>query len=448
MLEKFRNIFKIPELRRRIVFTLGLIAVYRLGGHVPLPGVDAEVLGAAIANLQKGFQGFLGLYDLFAGGNLSKATVFALGIMPYISASIIIQLLGAVVPYFQKLQKEGEEGRKKITQLTRYGTVLISLAQGWSIAVFLTNMEASVNGATLKVVPGGGLGFMVLTVLTLVTGTIFLMWLGEQITERGIGNGISLIIMIGIVVRLPQVILKEIHYVQNDVHTIFTEFLLIGILLFVVAGVILLTQGMRKIPVQYAKRVVGRKVYGGQSTHIPLRINTAGVMPIIFAQSILMIPGMFGTFLSENAFMNNVMRWFDFNHPFYWVSFSVLIIFFTYFYTAIAFNPVEVADNMKKHGGFIPGVRPGKKTAEYIDNILTRVTLPGAFALAFVAIFPYMITSTLEVDYEVASFFGGTSLLIVVGVALDTLQQIESHLLMRHYDGFMKSGRLRGRRRM
>lgn len=448
MLEKFRNIFKIPELRKRILFTLGLIAVYRLGGHVPLPGVDAEVLGAAIANLQQGFQGFLGLYDLFAGGNLSKATVFALGIMPYISASIIIQLLGAVVPYFQKLQKEGEEGRKKITQLTRYGTVLISLAQGWSIAVFLTNMEANVNGAAMKVVPSGGLGFMLLTVLTLVTGTIFLMWLGEQITERGIGNGISLIIMIGIIVGLPQVILKEVHYVQNDVHTIFTEFLLLGILLFVVAGVILLTQGMRKIPVQYAKRVVGRKVYGGQSTHIPLRINTAGVMPIIFAQSILMIPGMFGTFLSDNAFMNSVMRWFDFNHPFYWVTFGLLIIFFTYFYTAIAFNPVEVADNMKKHGGFIPGVRPGKRTAEYIDNILTRVTLPGAIALAFVAIFPYIITSGMDVDYDVASFFGGTSLLIVVGVGLDTLQQIESHLLMRHYDGFMKSGRMRGRRRM
>lgn len=448
MLDKFRNIFKIPELRRRILFTMGLIAVYRLGGHVPLPGVDAEVLGAAIANLQQGFQGFLGLYDLFAGGNLSKATVFALGIMPYISASIIIQLLGAVVPYFQKLQKEGEEGRKKITQLTRYGTVLISLAQGWSIAVFLTNMEANVNGMAMKVVPSGGIGFMLLTVLTLVTGTIFLMWLGEQITERGIGNGISLIIMIGIIVGLPQVILKEVHYVQNDVHTIFTEFLLIGILLFVVAGVILLTQGTRKIPVQYAKRVVGRKVYGGQSTHIPLRINTAGVMPIIFAQSILMIPGMFGTFLSDNPFMNSVMRWFDFNHPFYWATFGLLIIFFTYFYTAIAFNPVEVADNMKKHGGFIPGVRPGKRTAEYIDNILTRVTLPGAIALAFVAIFPYIITSGMDVDYDVASFFGGTSLLIVVGVGLDTLQQIESHLLMRHYDGFMKSGRMRGRRRM
>ncbi|MCF7843208.1 MAG: preprotein translocase subunit SecY [Lentisphaeria bacterium] len=448
MLDKFRNIFKIPELRRRIMFTLGLIAVYRLGGHVPLPGVDAEVLGAAIANLQQGFQGFLGLYDLFAGGNLSKATVFALGIMPYISASIIIQLLGAVVPYFQKLQKEGEEGRKKITQLTRYGTVLISLAQGWSIAVFLTNMEANVNGMAMKVVPSGGLAFLLLTVLTLVTGTIFLMWLGEQITERGIGNGISLIIMIGIIVGLPQVILKEVHYVQNDVHTIFTEFLLLGILLFVVAGVIMLTQGMRKIPVQYAKRVVGRKVYGGQSTHIPLRINTAGVMPIIFAQSILMIPGMFGAFLSDNAFMNSVMRWFDFNHPFYWVTFGLLIIFFTYFYTAIAFNPVEVADNMKKHGGFIPGVRPGKRTAEYIDNILTRVTLPGAIALAFVAIFPYIITSGMDVDYDVASFFGGTSLLIVVGVGLDTLQQIESHLLMRHYDGFMKSGRMRGRRRM
>ncbi len=448
MIDKFKTIFKIPELRQRILFTLGLIAVFRLGSHVPLPGVDVDVLGAAIDNLQRGFQGFLGLFDLFAGGNFKKATVFALGIMPYISASIIIQLLGSVVPYFQKLQKEGEEGRKKMTQITRYGTVLISTAQAGSIAIFLSNMEASVGGATLPVVASSGLGFTLMTILTLVTGTVFLMWLGEQITERGIGNGISLIIMIGIIVRLPQVILKEIHYVQNEIHTIFTELLLIGILIFVIGVVILLTQGTRKIPVQYAKRVVGRKVYGGQSTHIPMRINTAGVMPIIFAQAILMLPGMVGAYFAENPFVNRMLLWFDWNHPFYLSVFAAFIIFFAYFYTAIAFNPVDVADNMKKQGGFIPGIRPGKRTAEYIDNILTRVTLPGAVTLAAIAIFPTIMMNFLNVDGDVANFFGGTSLLIMVGVALDTLQQVESHLLMRHYDGFMKSGRIRGRRRM
>jgi preprotein translocase subunit SecY len=447
MFEKIVNIFKIPELKRRILFTLGLIAVFRLGGHVPLPGVDVDVLGAAIENLQSGFQGFLGLYDLFAGGNFKKATVFALGIMPYISASIIIQLLGSVIPYFQKLQKEGEEGRKKITQITRYGTVAISAAQAFGVAIFLTQMEASIGGASAKVVPDGGAGFFILTMLTLITGTVFLMWLGEQITERGIGNGISLIIMIGIIVRLPQVILKEVHYVQNDVHTIFTEILLIMILIAVIAGVIMLTQGTRKIPVQYAKRVVGRKVYGGQSTHIPLKVNSAGVMPIIFAQAILMLPGMVGTMFPDSVFMNGILRWFSFGHPFYLITFGLFIVFFTYFYTAIAFNPADVADNMKKQGGFIPGIRPGKKTAEYIDNILTRVTLPGAIALAIIAVMPSIITSFMDIDMDVASFFGGTSLLIMVGVALDTLQQIESHLLMRHYDGFMKSGKIKGRRR-
>ncbi|MBC8375443.1 MAG: preprotein translocase subunit SecY [FCB group bacterium] len=448
MIEKIKTVFRIPELRQRILFTFGIIAVFRLGSHVPLPGVDVEVLSAAIDNLQQGMQGFLGLFDLFAGGNFKKATVFAIGIMPYISASIILQLLGSVIPYFQKLQKEGEEGRKKITQLTRYATVLIATMQAWGIGIFLSSMEASIGGGTAQVVPDGGVGFMALTVITLVTGTVFLMWLGEQITERGIGNGISLIIMIGILVQLPQVIFKEIHYVQNDVHTIFTEILLIGILIAVVAGVILLTQGTRKIPVQYAKRVVGRKVYGGQSTHIPLRINTAGVMPIIFAQAILMLPGMVGTYFSESPWVGTMLRLFDYNHPVYLTIFGLFIVFFTYFYTAIAFNPIDVADNMKKQGGFIPGIRPGKRTAEYIDNILTRVTLPGAIALALIAVFPSIIVKFLNVDYDVASFFGGTSLLIMVGVALDTLQQVESHLLMRHYDGFMKSGKIRGRRRM
>lgn len=444
MIEKFRNIFNIPELRKRILFTLSLLFVVRIGAHVPVPGIDGEALGAAIQNFQNTL---FGLYDLFAGGAFQKATLFALGIMPYISASIIIQLMGVVVPYFQRLQKEGEEGRKKITQLTRYGTVLISFLQSYGVAIFLENLESTVGGMRVMVVPDPGFMFKFTTMVSLVTGTVFIMWLGEQITERGIGNGISLIIMIGIVARLPNMIISEISLIQEEVRGPLTEIVLIGIMFVIVAFVVLLTQGTRKIPVQYAKRIVGRKVYGGQSTHIPMRVNTAGVMPIIFAQSIMFLPSTIATFFQDSEFMQGVLRVFSFEHWFYWLVFGSLIVFFTYFYTAIAFNPVEVADNMKKHGGFIPGVRPGKKTSEFIDNILTRVTLPGSFFLAFIAVFPYLLMNTMEVSYDLASFFGGTSLLIIVGVALDTLQQIESHLLMRHYDGFLKQGKIRGRRR-
>ncbi len=444
MIDKFRNIFNIPELRKRILFTLTILFVVRVGAHVPVPGIDGEALGAAIQNFQNTL---FGLYDLFAGGAFQKATLFALGIMPYISASIIIQLMGVVVPYFQRLQKEGEEGRKKITQLTRYGTVLISFLQSYGVAIFLENMESTVGGLGVMVVPDPGFMFKFTTMVSLVTGTVFIMWLGEQITERGIGNGISLIIMVGIVAMLPNVVISEISLIQEEVRGPLTEFVLIGIMFVIVAFVVLLTQGTRKIPVQYAKRIVGRKVYGGQSTHIPMRVNTAGVMPIIFAQSIMFLPSTVATFFQDSDFMQGVLRVFSFEHWFYWLVFGSLIVFFTYFYTAIAFNPVEVADNMKKHGGFIPGVRPGKKTSEFIDNILTRVTLPGSFFLAFVAVFPYLLMNTMDVNYELASFFGGTSLLIIVGVALDTLSQIESHLLMRHYDGFLKQGKIRGRRR-
>lgn len=444
MIDKFRNIFNIPELRKRILFTLTILFVVRVGAHVPVPGIDGEALGAAIQNFQNTL---FGLYDLFAGGAFQKATLFALGIMPYISASIIIQLMGVVVPYFQRLQKEGEEGRKKITQLTRYGTVLISFLQSYGVAIFLENLESTVGGLGVMVVPDPGFMFKFTTMVSLVTGTVFIMWLGEQITERGIGNGISLIIMVGIVARLPNMVISEISLIQEEVRGPLTEIVLIGIMFVIVAFVVLLTQGTRKIPVQYAKRIVGRKVYGGQSTHIPMRVNTAGVMPIIFAQSIMFLPSTVATFFQDSDFMQGVLRVFSFEHWFYWLVFGSLIVFFTYFYTAIAFNPVEVADNMKKHGGFIPGVRPGKKTSEFIDNILTRVTLPGSFFLAFVAVFPYLLMNTMDVNYELASFFGGTSLLIIVGVALDTLQQIESHLLMRHYDGFLKQGKIRGRRR-
>ncbi len=445
MLEKFKNIMSIPELRKRIGFTLGLLIIVRLGAHVPVPGINVDAISEAFKQYSNTL---FGLYDLFSGGAFQKATLFALGIMPYISASIIIQLMGVVVPYFQRLQKEGDEGRKKITQITRYGTVLISALQAYGIAVFLQSIDpVMVAGQEMNVVHTGFSGFRFIAVVSLVTGTIFIMWLGEQITERGIGNGISLIIMVGIVARIPMMILTEIDLIQNDLRGPLTEVVLMGIMVVIVGFVVLITQGTRKIPVQYAKRVVGRKVYGGQSTHIPMRVNTAGVMPIIFAQSIMFLPTTIATFFSGSSFFDGINRLFSFDHWFYWLVFGILIIFFTYFYTAIAFNPQEVADNMKKHGGFIPGIRPGKKTSEFIDNILTRVTLPGSFFLAFVAVFPFILMQTMDVNYSLASFFGGTSLLIIVGVALDTLQQIESHLLMRHYDGFLKKGKIRGRRR-
>lgn len=445
MIDRIRNIFNIPELRKRILFTLGILLVVRIGAHIPIPGVDGEALGAAIQNFQNTL---FGLYDLFAGGAFQRATLFALGIMPYISASIIIQLMGAVVPYFQRLQKEGEEGRKKITQLTRYGTVLISTMQAYGISIFLGSMTSNIGGAVVPVVPNPGILFTFTAIVSLVTGTMLMMWLGERITERGIGNGISLIIMVGIMSRFPSVIITEVVYVQEGLRGLLGEIILIAIMFVIVGCVVLLTQGTRKIPVQYAKRVVGRKIYGGQATHIPMKVNTAGVMPIIFAQSIMFIPTTIATFFTNNEFFQSMMRWFSFDHPFYWFVFGTMIIFFTYFYTAIAFDPVQVSTTMKQQGGFIPGVRPGKKTAEFIDNILTRVTLPGSFSLAFIAIFPYILMQIMDIDFNLASFFGGTSLLIVVGVGLDTIQQIESHLMMRHYDGFLSKGRIRGRRRM
>jgi len=445
VIDRIKNIFNIPELRTRIFFTLGILIVVRIGAHIPVPGVNGEALGAAIQNFQNTL---FGLYDLFAGGAFQKATLFALGIMPYISASIIIQLMGSVVPYFQRLQKEGEEGRKKITQLTRYGTVFIATMQAYGVTIFLESMTANIQGGVVSVVPHPGMLFKFTAIVSLVTGVILMMWLGEKITERGIGNGISLIIMIGIVSRIPNVMLTEFVLIREGVRGVLSDIILLGLMFVIVGFVVFLTQGTRKIPVQYAKRVVGRKVYGGQSTHIPLRVNTAGVMPIIFAQAIMFLPTTIATFFSGSEFMQSVIRWFSFTHPFYWFLFGIMIIFFTYFYTAVAFDPVQVSTTIKQQGGFIPGVRPGKKTAEYIDNILTRVTLPGSFFLAFVAIFPYILMQIMDIQYDLASFFGGTSLLIIVGVALDTLQQIESHLMMRHYDGFLTKGRIRGRRRM
>ena len=437
MIEKIRTIFSIPDLRSKIFYTLSILIVVRVGAHIPIPGVDAIALAGAFERLQ---DTLFGLFNMFVGGAFEKASLFTLGIMPYISSSIIIQLMGSVLPYFQRLQKEGEAGRKKITQITRYVTVLIATMQSYGVTVFLEK--------ELQVVINPGALFVFTAVISMVTGTILLMWMGERVTERGIGNGISIIIMVGIISRLPFVIGSEIRSVIAGEKLFISELVLMGIMFLVICFVVLLTQGTRKIPVNYAKRVVGRKVYGGQNTHIPLRVNTAGVMPIIFAQSIMFIPSTISTFFVDSDFSSSIMRWFSFEHPVYWIFFGLMIIFFTYFYTAIAFDPIQVSSQMKQQGGFIPGVRPGKKTVEYIDNILSKVTLPGSVALALVAIFPYILMQTMDVEYDLASFFGGTSLLIIVGVALDTLQQLESHLMMRHYDGFLTKGKIRGRRRM
>lgn len=436
--EGLRNIFKIQELRTRLLFTAALLLVVRLGAHVTLPGVDAVLLAKAEAS--QAANTLFGLYDLFVGGAFKNAAVFALGIMPYISASIILQLLGAVVPYFQKLSKEGEEGRKKINQLTRYGTVIVSALQAWGVSVRLTSL--SVEGQPIVPMEVQGMAFTLSTVVFLTTGTMFMMWLGEQITERGLGNGISLIIFIGIIARFPHSIIDQFRVSQN----LIIGLIILAVMIAIIAGVVLVTQGTRRIPVQYAKRVVGRKVYGGVTQYIPLRVNTAGVMPIIFAQSIMFIPSTILTFFPDSEFIQSLSGYLEYTSATYSVMYAIMIVFFTYFYTAIAFNPKDVSENMQKQGGFIPGIRPGKHTADFIDNILTKITLPGSIFLAIIAILPAFV-SRFGVTPSFAQFFGGTSLLIMVGVALDTLQQVESHLLMRHYDGFMKSGRMKGRLR-
>lgn len=435
MLQVFQNIFKIPELKKRILITLGFLAVYRFGAHIPTPGVDAQVLTEIFESAQGTV---LGMVDMFTGGALKRLTVFALGIMPYISTSIILQLLTVVVPYLERLAKEGEQGRKKINQYTRYGTVVLSAIQALGIAIGLENMQGP-GGA--PVVPVPGWGFRLITLITLTAGTAFIMWLGEQMTERGIGNGISMIIFAGIVVRMPAGVVNTIEAIRRGEFSLFTLIGIAFMMVLVVAAVIIMQQGMRKIPVQYAKRVVGRRIYGGQSTHIPLRVNTAGVIPVIFASSIIVFPATVARFVNH-PWMQAAAEHLSPGHMLYTVIYAILIIFFAYFYTAIVFNPTDLAENMKKYGGYIPGVRPGKRTASYIDSVLTRITLSGAIFLALIAILPEFLSYSLNVPF----YFGGTGLLIVVGVALDTMQQIESHLLTRHYDGFMKKGRLRGRR--
>jgi len=439
--ESFRNIFKIQELRQRIIFTILLLIVVRIGAHITLPGIDTGLLAEATKNQSDNT--LFGLYDLFVGGAFKNAAIFALGIMPYISASIIIQLLGAVVPYFQKLQKEGEAGRKKINQLTRYGTVPVALMQAWGVSVQLKSRN--VAGVSIVSPDVSPVLFTISCIVLMTAGTIFMMWLGEQITERGIGNGISLIIFVGIIDRLPYAFLDEYQVVASGARSIIVELIIIAGLVLIIAGVVMVTQAMRRIPVQYAKRVVGRKIYGGVTQYIPLRVNQAGVMPIIFAQSIMFVPNTVLTFFPDSQFMQSISKYFDQTSMVYAFMYGSLIVFFTYFYTAIAFNPKDVSDNMKKQGGFVPGVRPGKATSDFIDNILTKITLPGSIFLAIIAIMPAFIAQA-GVTQGLAQFFGGTSLLIVVGVALDTLQQIESHLVMRHYDGFMKSGKIKGRR--
>ncbi|MDD4053141.1 MAG: preprotein translocase subunit SecY, partial [candidate division Zixibacteria bacterium] len=388
MLGTFQSIFKIEELRRRIFYTLALLIVYRIGGHIPTPGIDASVLESFFA----GSAGtLLGMFDMFAGGAFHKATIFALGIMPYISASIIMQLLGAVIPYIQKLQKEGEEGRRKITQYTRYGTVLIAALQAYGTAVYLRSI---VGPTGMPAVTMSGMTFIPLTILTFTCGTIFIMWLGEQITERGIGNGISLIIFIGIIARFPEAVIEEAQMVFAGTRSIFVELLMIAMMIAVIAAVVLVTRAQRRVPVQYPKKVVGRRVYGGQTTHLPLSVNSAGIIPIIFAQSIIMAPATVAQLFPNVEWVNNMITyWFTPGTWIYSILYGVIIVFFAYFYTALVFNPIDLADNMRKNGGFIPGIRPGKRTAEYIEKILTRITLPGAVFFALIAILPWVLMS-------------------------------------------------------
>ncbi|TDI35208.1 MAG: preprotein translocase subunit SecY [Acidobacteria bacterium] len=466
MIESLRNIFKIPELRNRVLFTFSMLAVYQVGGQIPTPGVNTVALQEFFRN-QAGT--VFGYFDMFAGGNFSRFSIFALGIMPYISASIILQLLTVIWPYLEKLSKEGEVGRKKIVQYTRYGTVVLSVVQSMGIALWLENISGFGGGVVLH----PGWGFRLMTVLTLTTGTAFIMWLGEQITDRGIGNGISLIIFSGIIVNLPQAIFDTFVDLQSGSISLFAILALVVVMMAVIAIIVFVERAQRRIPVQYARRVVGRKVYGGQATHLPLRVNTSGVIPVIFASSLLTIPQTVGQIVQVGA-VQRFSSLFSYNEPLYNLAYFCLILFFCYFYTSIIFNPVDTADNLKKYGGFIPGIRPGKRTAEYIDKVLTRLTFAGAIYLGLVALLPVMLISGMNpagldripllgelglgslLDNLMPSFlangmgvkffFGGTSLLIVVGVAMDTVQQVESQLIMRHYEGFLKGSRVRGRR--
>jgi|SoiMethySBSTD1v2_1073268.scaffolds.fasta_scaffold40116_9 preprotein translocase subunit SecY len=471
-MDSLKNIFAIPELRKRVLFTFGILAAYRVGGHITTPGINIAALQELTT--QAANSNLFGLYDMFSGYNLSQMTVFALGVMPYISASIILQLLTVVWPYLERLSKEGELGRRKITQYTRYGTILLSVVQSLGIAFFLEN---AARAGGLAIVDHPGWGFRLLTVLTLSTGSVIVMWLGEQITERGIGNGMSLLIYAGIVVGLPRGAVATINLLRRGELTLLPLVLILVLMVLVVGAVVFMERGHRRVTVQYARRMVGRRMYGGASTHIPLKVNTGGVMPVIFASSILAFPqtlkplfdvgsGMATRFPTMSHWVVASISQISIGYPLYNMLYIGMIIFFAYFYTAIIFNPDDVAENMRKYGGFVPGIRPGKRTAEHIDQILARVTLAGALYLAAIALIPELMLTGFKVQpipfigdwldaktprfitegLGVPFYFGGTSLLIIVGVAMDTVQQVESQLIMRHYDGFMKKTRIRGRR--
>ena len=460
MIDSIKNIFSIPDLRKRVLFTLSVLGVYRIGSAIPTPGVNTEALQLLV---EQAGNTMFGLYNMFSGGNLAQATIFALGIMPYISASIIIQLLTVVWPYLERLSKEGELGRRKITQYTRYGTIGLCLVQATAIAIFLER-QTNVGGLPLVYEPGWA--FRLMTVLTLTTGTGFIMWLGEQITERGVGNGMSLIIFAGIVVGAPTAVLTTMEQMRSGAIGLFTLIALAVVMVATIGAVVFIERGHRRVTVQYAKRVVGRKMYGGSSTHIPLKVNTGGVIPVIFASSIIAMPATAATAFPAGGWVTAVTDQLTNGMPLYYLMFMGGIIFFAYFYTAIIFNPDDVAENMRKHGGFIPGIRPGKRTAEHIDTILTRITFVGSIYLALVAVMPDLMISGFRADavpvigdtlynalpgfitngLGVTFYFGGTSLLIIVGVSMDTVQQVESQLIMRHYDGFMKKTRIKGRR--
>jgi preprotein translocase subunit SecY len=468
MIESIKNIFSIPDLRKRVLYTLGLLAVYRIGGHIATPGVRWQALERWFAQTQGG--GLLGFVDLFAGGNLRRFTIFALGIMPYVSASIILQLLTVISPTLERLSKEGEVGRRKITQWTRYGTVALSIIQSAAIATWLQSVNVGAGGERVVAASLSGWPFVLMTILTLTTGTAFIMWLGEQISDRGIGNGISLIIFAGIVVNLPNAVFKTFSQVADQTISPLVIVILCALMVAVVAGIVFVERAQRKIPIQYARRVVGRKIYGGQSTYLPLRVNSGGVIPVIFASSILAIPQTLLKWLADKsgwASLGVIQAQLGYSMPMYNLLYFLAIIFFCFFYTSIIFNPVDTADNMKKYGGFIPGIRPGRRTAEYIDRILTRLTFGGAVYLGAISILPVFLISGLHLHQlwppamgnffdslpsfintglGISFYFGGTSLLIVVGVAMDTVQQIESQLIMRNYDGFLKGTRIKGRR--
>ncbi len=435
MAADWQGIGKVPELKRRILVTFVLLAVYRIGTHVPVPGIDA---GALAGFFNRGQGNILGLVDMFSGGALRRMSVFALGIMPYISASIILQLLTVVSPTLEKLSKEGEQGRRKITQYTRYGTVVLTVIQGFGIAVGLENMSGP-GGASVVLWPGWA--FRMLTVVTLTAGTAFIMWLGEQITERGIGNGISLIIFAGIVAGMPGAVVNTFRLMKAGQLNLFLVLLLLVVMIGIVFFIVWVERAQRRIPIQYAKRVVGRRVYGGQSSHLPLKVNTAGVIPPIFASSLLMFPTTVGQFI-DNEWVQTVTRMLSPGNAVHDVLYVILIFFFAYFYTAVTFNPVDVADNLKKYGGYIPGIRPGQRTAEYIDKVLSRLTFWGALYVSFICVLPTILITRFGVPF----YFGGTGLLIVVGVALDTVSQIETHLIARHYEGLMGGRRIRGRK--